>query len=116
MYIRILSRPNVEPETMCVYRIRYGNFHFYIGAAKCLNKRIDGHIVTFKQGKVNGRTLPNISPRAAIKVDILELVYDISLLAEREQYYLNLNKNKKGCLNNTKSSRTKYRIRKGLRS
>jgi hypothetical protein len=110
--IAILSRPCVPDNTICVYRLKYGSRYFYVGAAKCLNKRVSGHIVTLKRGLINGFKLPSFTGRDTIYFEILEIVDDINNLSEREQYYLDLHKNKSGSLNTTRESSSLYKLRK----
>lgn len=106
----IVSRPNVPKDTACVYMIKLGSRFYYIGATKCLNERVNGHILNLKRGKINDQKIPILNGRDTFLIEILELVNDINLLQEREQYYIEKYRGRRGRLNSPKNPL--YRCRK----
>lgn len=103
-----------------VYKFTFDNGYFYIGGTKKIATRISKHREKIKNGNHTENVLKASIDCRTITFEILERVKDISVLGEREDYYLRLNwgdplllnraESHKGGFKRTDQERHKHRL------
>lgn len=80
---------DTNKKIQCIYKIKFRNGFYYIGATKDLYNRVKNHISTLKKGSINTTRL--LFPiRGTIYFEIIEQVGDIYELYDKEQKYIEI--------------------------
>lgn len=87
----VLKIKDLEDNMSVIYKINYRDGKFYIGFTNDLKRRISEHLNAWKKArykKIQDCDIAIHKQNGIDEIEILEFVSDISLLEERERYWI----------------------------